>query len=227
MEASDTNFGNRLNKEGFFIHNPNRVVYKYTNVDTAKIILEKKTLRFSISSSFNDPFELSEDYIDFAVSRNDLFDFLMKLLLEHHPDISRLEAFSTVRSQNLKEIIDNYKTLFLETKESTLIFCASKSQYKNLMWSHYASMHTGVCIGLKPTPFKQWEGGKVSLISLPVSYTEKIIPANYFSMQAEDTPIGLIKWLCSKSKDWSYEEEVRYIIIDPDNRVKKINGKFL
>ena len=138
----------------------------------------------------------------------------------------RIEAMRKVNAKSSKEIIQNYKKSLREAKENTLVLCTSKSFSSTLMWSHYAEMHTGVCLGLMMPPFMEWENGTVNQINLPVIYTEKIIAENYFQMQGESDPLGLYKWLCSKSIDWSYEEEVRSIIIDAQNKVPKVRGEY-
>lgn len=49
------------------------ILYKYVDLDTAKTIMEKSTVKFSKPSSFNDPFELTSLFYDSVGPRNQHF----------------------------------------------------------------------------------------------------------------------------------------------------------
>src|SRR5690242_4206761 len=67
---------------GICMHDYSKPVYKYTSVETAKIILETGKIRFRAPSTFNDPFEFSLDFFDRDLSNKefkDRFEFLLRM----------------------------------------------------------------------------------------------------------------------------------------------------
>ena len=71
------------------------------------------------------------------------------------------------------------------------------------MWSHYADNHQGICLEFESEILAE----SFKLNAYEVSYSESIPSPN---------SNGLGDYLLNKSKDWSYEKEVRfYEIISP------------
>lgn len=211
---------NRIN-----FYDPQKPLYKYVDIKTAKLILENKTLRFKVAKYFNDPFELSEDYFDFDITYRDMRTHLKSLFMRTYPDISEEDALKNARKFDRKYVIDSYQKMLKNWKEDYLMFCTSKSNTKTLMWSHYADSHQGICLGLIIPPYMEWEN-KVDQFSLCVRYTEVIEQMNFFDTfsDSDKEPVWAFKWLLSKSTDWAYEDEVRSIICDPDRYVRRQDG---
>ena len=76
MKKKEKTFQTELDKSRFRPHDVNKPLYKFTSAKTAKLILENRTLRFTVPSHFNDPFELHEGYIDFTISGAELREFV-------------------------------------------------------------------------------------------------------------------------------------------------------
>lgn len=104
----------------------------------------------------------------------------------------------------LVEILNNYG-----------VFCASKTCCNLLLWAHYAQKHQGAVIGLKPN----LEKDSFLRLMCPVEY-KNVRP--YFSIKFpepfDDSEEAINKisnsLLYTKSLEWSYEQEVRFVIPD-------------
>ena len=78
----NTQFLKELTDAGFKPHDESETLYKYTSFDTAKIILESGSFRFSSPLKFNDPFEMSIDFLNFQSQssevRSNIFNNIRK-----------------------------------------------------------------------------------------------------------------------------------------------------
>lgn len=81
-----------------------------------------------------------------------------------------------------------------DKRAKTYICSLSKQKDIGIMWSHYANEHRGCCIELEVT--SKWK-------KIEVEYLDKMPDLN------TDTQIDKI--LKCKSKQWEYEQEVRFI----------------
>lgn len=77
------------------------------------------------------------------------------------------------------------------------------------MWAHYAKSYTGCCIGIDIQKLINYltdneQGGGIE----KVNYTQNFIPVNYFRKPLR----ALSNWITTKSKEWSYEKEIRLFI---------------
>lgn len=87
----------------------------------------------------------------------------------------------------------------------------TENNLSNLMWSHYADSHKGLCIEYAPNTWRSQE------CIFPVSYVAE--PLNYAEIKEENTILALLTSTLTKSMNWSYEKEWRYIlnIFDSNN----------
>ncbi|WP_316674863.1 DUF2971 domain-containing protein [uncultured Tolumonas sp.] len=96
------------------------------------------------------------------------------------------------------------------------IFCLSEIPDSILMWSHYADNHKGICLEFDVDL-------KLNNTLLAVNYATK-----YPKVSIYDMGINLAKTthsiLATKSADWSYEKEWRYIVNDKSDQL--INNPF-
>ncbi|KZR47141.1 hypothetical protein A3N68_03305 [Enterobacter asburiae] len=125
------------------------MLYKYVgNVDDDKVIeyldafIEKGTVYASKALEFNDPAELKLIF-DF----NAEFGVIKQRFHQARPDRTEQEFWVWYKSfdENSRWGIEN------SMREHTLttkgIVCLTRDYDNYLMWSHYASSHTGFCIG--------------------------------------------------------------------------------
>lgn len=180
----------------------NRRIYKYIGYEDAMkyILINKNTLKFSSPDDFNDPFDCYEGFVNFSnVPPYTIFDDTANRLLD--------KSIAKEISLRTKQILNNKKAranFFKEQKKDYRVSCFSKTYDEVLMWSHYASKHTGVCIGFEfPT-----EPLPKDFIVFPVLYKDNVQP---FDVYANPYRI-ILHWITTKSHHWKYEEEVRAVI---------------
>jgi hypothetical protein len=100
-------------------------LFKYRKFDKGSIeLLVNRQLWFAKPSSLNDPFEGESSFTD-----------VLNAVWEHHP-------FPEEEKKQYKKIIE-------KQLKNTGICSFSKTRKNQLMWSHYADEHKGICIGFK------------------------------------------------------------------------------
>jgi len=82
------------------------------------------------------------------------------------------------------------------------IFCCSKNWHNPLLWSHYASKHTGIALGFDMPESKA--------IKVTYSKDRPLFTLDSLSKESDNTEY-LEKLSKTKLSSWSYEEEVRFI----------------
>ena len=171
-----------------------RILYKYIDINGAKLMLGNRNLQFTNASQLNDPFDCHPKLIDYSnVPKHKLQGWI--------PEEWWIE----------KEELDA-----LNLRNDTWLCSLSKVNDSLLMWSHYCYNHKGVCIGLDldkvmesvPPMF-----GTTFLkpLVIEVQYQDIIErPSAY--RPTED--MFSYQWR-TKAKDWSYEQEVRLVMPHP------------
>ncbi len=188
--------------------NFNEVGYKYRgigNVDSEErnrlreIIVDNKAY-FPKPSYLNDPFDCNpvarfndpselRKYVDKKYRREFNHKATSGEITKTVLDLSNRYADYSVR-----EIFDDYIG----------VFCLSKSDQLNLMWSHYADSHKGVCLGFDLKTIKSWTGKEVTYSSQRVNIDLMRIKSD----EAYRKDI-ISKSVFTKGEDWVVEEEVR------------------
>jgi len=82
------------------------------------------------------------------------------------------------------------------------IFCCSKTWHNPLLWSHYASKHTGIALGFNMPNSKA--------IKVTYSKNRPLFTSDSLSKKSDNTEY-LGKLSKTKLSSWSYEEEVRFV----------------
>lgn len=124
------------------------------------------------------------------------------------------------------KFIEKLNSSIQEMRNKIRISCFSKRCDSILMWSHYASSHTGACIEFeedrkffkdviysKKKPYLNLE----LMVSRALAFDfldEKI------DFNDEEFASNVLKPLHTKSSDWSYEHEIRCILSDSDLNMK-------
>ena len=190
-----------------------KTLYKYRSLQDSSYkhtlnILKNGELFFIDPTTFNDPFDCSIDKID-KFTDEELSAFLKK---NNCTD----EQIDVILSKNKSGTLDLKDYSNTDNKNTLRIFCLSKIYNHILMWSHYADMHKGICIGFNTTIYKnnltilckenQIEDKHFHLPVFRVEYKdEKYEPIKLFNFHYED----LCRFIYRKAKCWSYEEEYR------------------
>jgi hypothetical protein len=198
-------FIEELGKLGIKVVLPlDRVIYKYVSLETAEKIVSSNSLLFSPPTHFNDPFDLANSLIDTTFNDEMLKSWIDSASVGRF-DENKKSAIYEKAIKDPQKVITILNDTLNKYKNEAGITCFSKSYKKTLMWSHYADKHAGVCLGFNIVPI-----GLSNFTLLEVNYTDTIKPLNYFL----NKPIVLMYWLYTKSKIWSYEEEVRAVYSD-------------
>ena len=166
--------------------------------------------KYSISDLIKNEITMSDPY-----TFNDPFD----TPLFSHIDLRRAIIKKT-SEYDIKPMVDAYKHFkvrcFVKHKERS-----RKQPFENqLMWSHYADSHRGICIRYKFDAEITIEDEKEKIFSIwyNVDYKLEIKP---------DNPKSLKFLLATKEKCWEYENEVRLVHFDPScpDKYKSISIK--
>lgn len=189
--------------------------YKYMSFNTAKIVLENQTLRWTTPATLNDPYDIQIDLrVDFNREKV-MEDALEKIWLTY------TGAIACAEGNRMKEVIDLFreklpgipKKFFLERmtmgiKESfavldknigelnrfvrsalstSKILCLTDSPTNQLMWAYYAESNKGVVLQFEQEP------GADSPYSTakPVNYRAEI-PSLFTEDELSDFLAGLI-----------------------------------
>ena len=152
-------------------------------------------------STFNDPFDCYKHLLTFEPTEEDIIDFCTRNFKEGQRPLD----------QQIAELL-NHPGKLAEAQRDSLedsikgqgICCFAENFENTLMWSHYATHHSGICLVFEPHL-------DISLFLVKVRYTDEFVPKNYYA----DNRIGALIMLSTKSNDWKYEQEYRSISATP------------
>ncbi len=171
-----------------------RILYKYIDINGAKLMLGNRNLQFTNASQLNDPFDCHPKLIDYS-------------------NVPDHVAQDTIRKDWEQKIHENDA---LNLRNDTWLCSLSKVNDSLLMWSHYCYNHKGVCIGLDLDKVMEsvppmFGTTFIKPLVIEVQYQDIIErPSAY--RPTED--MFSYQWK-TKAKDWSYEQEVRLVIPRP------------
>jgi hypothetical protein len=102
----------------------------------------------------------------------------------------------------------NWEALCQSFVESYGILCLSESPDNALMWSHYASDHTGLVFEFDVT---HWFFDQSYSSSMPTRHLKQVIYQTHLSLLPHPLPYAenLYAFWLTKTTDWSYEREWR------------------
>ncbi len=193
------------------------IVYKYRdwNEPYHQKILTENQLYLSSPGEFNDPFDcrIAPNMALLLKSEGDLEFYANRIANANKP---RIEA-DGIDFEDFKNSIKNSLRNKLSSSQSEYEDMYYKSQDMNygvlsmggrwnsiLMWSHYANKHQGFCVGFDTQKMNDsrffGSGG-------PVHYNTE-----YPDIHPNDkSPISMFTETHTKSEEWIYEDEYRYI----------------
>lgn len=111
--------------------------------------------------------------------------------------------------------------IYDEFRSQLCVCCFSKNMNEILMWSHYADNHKGLCLEFE-IDYNDDMRGKLFEIDYhnDITYLEEIKTTSSGYLDLNSKTNG--KFIMSKFKTWSYEEELRTYIISEN---KNANGE--
>lgn len=167
-------------------------LYKYLDLNGGLAMLQHHNLQFTNATRLNDPFDCHPSLIDYSNANNRTAKVWGKKIVEE---------MESCRANN--------------HRNKAWICSLSKTYNSLLMWSYY-NCHKGVCIGLDREKTKNclaniMNGVYIGANELEVNYKDIIEKPDYF----HDFQDFFSYQLSTKAKDWSHEQEVRLVLIDP------------
>ncbi len=212
---------------GISIHNHAKPLYRYTDVLGAMAMLKNCSILLRTPNSFNDPYDFNTYSYDF--SYNGMFDEEFKRTVDKVNEQSIRQIGKPVYSDYNVVSQTNFEALGIKAVEQMrsrcLVFCTSEVKDNILMWSHYANKHSGICVGIKLLPEMDFDK-PIKLITLRVCYQDKIKSYKFYSedddllAQIEST----LNLVYIKSQIWSYEMEVRSVVLNVEDNMDLSNG---
>lgn len=163
-------------------------------------------------SQFNDPFDclptvaLPTSMEAFNAKRHLLvprFVASMPGITAEEVERALEDAFAGATIEHLSAITSSS---FKRSAENTGVFCLAACVNSVLMWSHYASLHTG--IALRFDWRKQLHGGIMPLFKVRYAKERHRILGFFEEPEVDD---ALVDGLRTKAEFWEYEQEWRFI----------------
>lgn len=135
------------------------------------------------------------------------------------------EEFANIVKTSEAKFKDEIAPSIFEMRKKARISCFSKRKDSILMWSHYADSHRGVCLEIEENRsfFKDviYTNEKHGLDLMHA--TARVLagdfvgnPIDYSDKKFSEKMLAPFFY---KSKDWSYEEEVRCVLSDKEDNV--------
>ena len=195
-------------------------------MNVAFICEYKNDSRYAKSKSFKMAYELTRKsvYVSQVYDENPVINIIIKQYLKTRKQLS--DYFNRYKNQ----FDETYNKIIETLRERSLIGSLTKDNLNMLMWSHYADKHEGICVEYE---FED-ENGLLDVVYSDDTNTFDlytvliyIIPAQYFGvkttneMEQECLDVCYLPFL-RKTKEWSYEHEVR-MIFNLNNNSKIIN----
>ena len=178
-------------------------LYKYCRYSEKLLAtLAKNTIWLSSADAFNDIFDCQFKKTFLAQSQIDE----LKLIKEHRISTggNRQVAIQILKKNNIDLTLDR-ETEYGDIAKfisSFGILCLSEIRDSLLLWAHYAENHSGVCIEYEINTDKNG--------LLPVNYSTQYPTLSIydFGLNLGQTTDSI---LATKSMEWAYEKEWRYI----------------
>ena len=184
-------------------HDQANILYKYVSFDIAKRILLSCSIKFSSPVEFEDTMELHLSNIDFTSDKAKITARIKQAYSKKYPDHPE-----TKDHYSYEEMMNAYKYGLEGQRRQSMIFCTSISSSNKSMWSKYADRHRGICLGFfMPTFVKE-----LGMTVMHVQYANTFDSFKIFHDDERVRTYEMMRWIHTKLKKWSFEQEVRCYI---------------
>lgn len=200
--------------------NPPKTIYKYRGWDNEyhKRLITGSEIFMSSVRTLNDPFEYTLPISSTPPTREEIYTKIENIVRYDYPNLSEPkikeltdEEFDTFIKGNPDPNTwsSNYNRSQKYLKDNFGVCSLSEDPTNFVMWSFYGDYHRGFCVGLDSERLiKFYETFDPYLIFLEkVNYTEDGLTFNH----SDFVDVNYVKFLSTKSEDWSYEKEWRLI----------------
>ena len=200
------------------------ILYKYTRHNNCckYNIIRHCELWFADIKTLNDPMDLNLTYRQ-HYSDDEIREYWENLSHNKQDLQENLKRFGSSKS-----FVKLRKEQLNQGKAKIGVLCMSKNPKNILMWSHYADAHRGIVYGFDENLFKDSNVKFISKKSLPIpmDYYREYEPLSYAKVGSDNIE-QLKKLLTLKAKDWNYEKEVRFIVVDKGSVAINFNPQCL
>lgn len=212
MSKDQQEFFLALKEHGIERFDEDQPLYKYVDIKTARLIIGSSTIKFST------PYELDDNDMEMALLYPNITDeqklITTKDILLRQRENKKIPNF-ILREEKIDSFSerlsnDTFKSIIMngyaETRKTIGIFCLSKRNDNDMMWSKYADDGKGVCIEFRfPTLFNQLFYG------MQVCYNEEFKALDLFESDGTENPLAIHRWVLTKREPYKTEDEVRLI----------------
>ena len=174
------------------------------NSDGVIRLLNNMTIRFTQPTELNDPYEchLTIDKKTIQLIKEDYQEFRKREQPEKSDQYCKERA-----EENESTLIENALIRYRDYRDSFGVLSLTESPLNLLMWAHYGDEHKGAVIELDPSHqclTTATKSGKEFAGLFAVKYTPN-------KVSGIPDPNVVIETLLTKSTEWGYEKEWRYI----------------
>lgn len=157
---------------------------------------------WSSPSAFNDPFDCNPVFYLGDIDKQ-ILAFSKKMALAS-PFGSRKEKL--IRARNTlkfsKQFMEGFERHWRSYIEESAVACFSSSPESSLMWGHYASSHSGICLVFDFSIISDFTG------PYAVDYVDKRSRINLSTSNPDNfMKLAILK----KHEHWKYEQEWRFV----------------
>jgi hypothetical protein len=200
--------------------NPAQISYLYHyqrfEISWIETLLNKGAIKFSVPGSFNDPWDCrpcyDKSFLNDKGKLEEQIQYFIEASRRQKPEKDEASRQATAQEwrsnpETVSRAIDACAAEVAKAIDTQYrVYCLTPKADCQLMWAHYASSHTGVCLEFSTR-------NNVASGALQVKYLDKYPVLNF----ADNTEIGNILPLVTKSSVWSYEQEYRLIAEEEDH----------
>jgi len=200
-------------------------IFKFYKIPTPSIINnligEKASIKLSSAYNLNDPFELK-----FNLDIDPLNDGHKEEYYQNNPCKTN-EDFLNWQNHAINH--DGYGWYAEQQQRNsiaqTISLCSFSEENKNnLMWSHYADNHKGICVEYTLELFEYLKKLKNHLVDSKIKYSHE--PPTIKGIETLESKIQKI--IFNKQSEWKYEKEYRAVFInEKETEYVPINKKFI
>ncbi len=200
-----------------------RFLYKYRpliggntdHIDQLRDYLVESRLWLSSPAAFNDPFDMRGRHV-FDGAPQEKRKLLISKIKKYRPELTKeqreIEASNLLASGTFPGSLDQ-----LQNQQRHISgICSFASNARNiLMWSHYGSNHTGVCL-----QFQLAHDVLIFSRAFSMEYSNEYPVVDYLE---GDYQKSIVPTLFRKARNWEYEQERRIIQLSGANHYLAFN----
>ncbi len=189
---------------------------KYT-LDNLRDVLALERMRLSAKSEFNDPFDSYSDW-QMPDSVEEFRQYFYDVAIRSGRGEGEARTIANLAFQG-KGLWQTFTDTVRGAVEKAGIACFAEDGLNFLMWSHYASQHTGVVV-----EFYSIGNGQPLFKAMPVRYGDEF---PRFKFNREEFNDQAFRSVLYKSSAWRYEMEWRFVETPFAKKWGKIDGRFV